>query len=88
VYCEADRNYSRIYLNEGRVEELTHILKHLYGSLHFDPFYRVSRSLLINLDYLVKADRSKKLITLQTDDDFIELSLSLPRIRALERLKE
>ena len=88
VYCKADRNYTEIYLNDGRIEVLTHTLKHISEVLNFDHFFRGSRSLLINLDYLVKAERTKKQITLQINDDFINLSLPGNQIKTLERLKK
>ncbi len=83
VCCKADRNYTEVYLNDGRMEVLSHSLKELSGNLNFEPFFRISRSILINLDYLVKADRTKKQITLQVNDEFVNIPLSGRQIKAL-----
>lgn len=88
VYCKADRNYTEVYLNDGRMEVLTHPLKYIDQILTADNFFRGSRSLLINLDYLVKAERTKKRITLQFDDQQAILSLPGSQIKAIERLKD
>lgn len=85
IYCEADVNYTTLYfgkeikevitLNLGRVEEL--LAQH--------SFYRISRSVLINQDFLSKADRQKKQCLLVKDNERITLEMSPSHIRELEK---
>ncbi|MCD4696605.1 MAG: LytTR family DNA-binding domain-containing protein [Bacteroidales bacterium] len=84
VYCLADRNYSEIYLADGRKEVITCNLKKLLKNLPMDIFFRASRSLIINVNYITKAERSKGIITIKYQDNQIEFSLPRTQIQALE----
>ncbi len=84
IYCQADRNYSEIYLSDGRKEVITCNLKKLFKTLPKDNFFRASRSLIINVDYIVKVERTKQIISIKYQNSIIDFSLPHKQIKALE----
>jgi len=86
VYCLADRNYSEIYLADGRREVITCNLKNLYKELPQDIFFRASRSLILNLNYLIKVERTKRMVTLKFQDEYLKFSLPYEQVQLLENL--
>lgn len=52
VWCEADGNYTRVYLKNDHVLVASKSLKHYEQMLHGLGFYRVHRSFLVNLSYV------------------------------------
>ena len=84
IYCQADRNYSEIYLSDGRKEVITCNLKKLFKTLPQDNFFRASRSLIINVDYITKVERGKQIISIKYQNSIIEFSLPHKQIQALE----
>jgi two-component system LytT family response regulator len=86
IYCLADRNYSEIYLFDGRKEVITCNLKKLSKVLPHDNFHRVSRSLIINTQFLTKVERTNRKITLKNNDQMISFSIPSDQIKNLEKL--
>ena len=84
TYCLADRNYSEIYLSDGRKEVITSNLKKLFKSLPKDNFFRASRSLIINLNYITKVERTNHKVILKCQNEFFEFDLPSKQIQALE----
>jgi len=85
LYCEADVNYTTIYLGKEHREVVTVNLGKVEEILSPCSFYRISRSVLINQHYLSKADRQKKNCLLVKDNERIILEISPGHIRELER---
>jgi len=56
IYCMADGNYTDIHLTGGRKETVSCNLGRLEEDLPVDSFFRISRSALINLDFLVRVN--------------------------------
>ncbi len=55
LYCEADGNYTRLYLRGGGVTVVCKSIKHLETALENDlSIYRIHHSYLINLENLMK----------------------------------
>jgi DNA-binding LytR/AlgR family response regulator len=65
-----------VTINIGKVEEL----------LKQSHFFRISRSHLINTEYLVKADRKSKTCELIKDGKAFTIPASHKQIRELEQL--
>ncbi|OQX75190.1 MAG: hypothetical protein B6D64_12115 [Bacteroidetes bacterium 4484_276] len=84
IYCLADRNYSEIHLSDGRKEVITCNLKKLFKTLPKNNFFRASRSLVINLNYIVKVERTKRKITLKCQNGFFEFLVPYEQIQMLE----
>lgn len=75
LYLEADRNYTRFYLQDGSKELISKTLKHYESLLHSQGFYRIHQTYLIQLRYV---DRFRK-----TDGGLVEMinGASLPIAR-------
>jgi len=86
MYCEADVNYTNIYFGKGNREIVTVNLGRVEEILAPYSFYRISRSVLINQQYLSKADRQKKQCLLVKDGERITLDIPPNQIRELEKL--
>jgi two-component system, LytTR family, response regulator len=76
IYCEAESNYTRIYLTNNTSEISSNNLGRVTEVLG-DGFTRISRAHLINSHYLYKVDRKKKICSLQVGAD--EISLPIPK---------
>ena len=57
VYCQANGNYTEIFLNTSLQETVTQQLGQLEKLLPQDIFFRINRSTIINLNYLSKINR-------------------------------
>lgn len=84
VYCEADVNYTSIYFGGLRTEVVTVNIGKVEEMLDKSKFYRISRSHLINLDHLVKADRKLKCCELYKNDEKFCIPAPPKQIRLLE----
>ncbi|HPE55962.1 MAG TPA: LytTR family DNA-binding domain-containing protein [Bacteroidales bacterium] len=60
IYCKADGSYTEIYLKTGVMEISTFNLGKIADHLTFPNFFRISRSVVINLDFLKEVNRKKK----------------------------
>lgn len=85
MYCEADVNYTTLYFGKDNREVITLNLGKIEEILLHYSFYRINRSMLINQQYLSKADRQKKQCTLEKGDERIILEISPNHIRELEK---
>jgi|WetSurSiteA1Bulk_404760.scaffolds.fasta_scaffold01119_4 two-component system, LytTR family, response regulator len=86
VYIQADWNYSEIHLGKDKPEVVTMNLGSLEEILPRNSFARINRSVIINLAYLVKVLRGKRLCILKKDEVSYEFKIPVLRIRYLERL--
>jgi two-component system, LytTR family, response regulator len=86
MYCEADVNYTNIYLGKDNREIVTVNLGRMEEILAPYSFYRISRSVLINQAYLSKADRQKKKCLLVKANERVQLDIPPNHIRELEKL--
>ncbi len=84
LYCEADRNYSKIYLTSGKQEIVSMNLGGLEEKLPAFNFKRISKSYIINIEYLYKVDRKKKICSLINNGNSIVLPASKGKILGLE----
>ncbi len=87
VYCEADKNYSYIHLTNGK----SHILTSQLGTLHKrlndkGTFLRISRSTIINLNFLESYKRKTKTVVLSDILQKYELRASATGSRKLMSL--
>lgn len=76
VYCIADSNYSKIFLENEKELTTSLNLGKLENVLNHKSFVRISRSVIININYLVRVDRKNSRCTLQNNH---EITLSLTR---------
>lgn len=64
IYCEADNNYTNIYLTENRKFLATVCLKEIEELLSLNNFFRCHKSFLVNLDFFEELDYSHNTIIL------------------------
>jgi len=84
-FCIADGNYCKIFFSGGRSEFLSINLGTLTASLPSDIFFRIDRSILINLKCLVKFDRRKRLCSLVMNGESKEFKITASRLKTLEK---
>jgi two-component system, LytTR family, response regulator len=88
VYIQADWNYSEIWLSHGSHEMLTLNLGNVEKLLPAGQFFRINRSIIINLAYLWKVNRKKRVAILKKDGEEFSFAIPLLNIRKLERFLE
>jgi DNA-binding LytR/AlgR family response regulator len=84
--CLADGNYTRILLYGGRSETVSSNLGKIAEELNGNSFFRISRSSIINLQYLTYVDHKKGTCRLQGADSFIDLKVARNRLTRLDEL--
>ncbi len=81
----ADWNYSELFFGVGKSELATMNIGSLEESLPKNDFFRISRSLIINVNYLTKVNRKKRLAQLIKDGQEYNFPIPLLNIHKLER---
>jgi len=88
VYVEAEGNYSVFYLTNNRTETVTLLLGKVEDQLGEDKFLRISRSFIINLDYLKKINTKQLQCILMKNGNEFKCDISRDRINLLlEKMK-
>lgn len=85
VYCEADGNYTDLYLNNGNRLATSFNLGRIEELLPPGRFFRIHRSVTINLQYLTSVNRQKKRCYLTVHGKQLEFCMPVLKIRELER---
>lgn len=83
--CLADGNYTEIMLAGGRKETVSSNLGKIADKLQGDDFFRISRSAIINLQYLTYVDHKAGTCRLKGSSD-IELKVARNRLNELYRM--
>ena len=86
VYCEADGNYTRITKSDGELLTTSIHLGKLEADLESSIFFRMSRSVIMNINYLISVNKGKQECTLKTTAENITLHISSKRLGELEQL--
>jgi two-component system LytT family response regulator len=84
VYCQADGNYTHIQLANGRREVTTQNLGSIEDKLQTGSFFRISRSYLVNLNFLARVERKSCLCVLEYQGDTYSIKVPSQKIRLLE----
>ncbi len=88
LYCQAEWNYTQIFMCDGSHHMVTLNIGKLENQLPAGTFLRANRSLIINLKYLKQVDKDKGICILKNRKNEIALKLSTLTIRKLEKLLE
>lgn len=86
VFCSADINYTEIHFGNGRKEVVTLNIGKVEEIFSNSSFHRMSRSHLINIEFLIKADRKQKSCTLIKNGEEFNIPAPPNQIRILENL--
>lgn len=76
VFCQTDDGYTVIYLSNGKEEVASATLSQIEEMVENWNFYKLSRSVLINLDYMRSIDKAKDKCTLKSNSNVWELNAS------------
>lgn len=76
IYCEADGNYSTLFLAGDARQTVTMNIGRLEEVLPVDRFAKISRSVIINKSYLSEINRKEKVCKLKVRGDCITLHIS------------
>ena len=83
VYAQADGNYSVVYLNDGTTKIITQNLGSIDERLADFSFFRMDRSIIINLKYLVHINRREQACTLAFNGASIDFLVNRNRLKQL-----
>jgi len=83
IYVKADGNYSIVYHQDGSNNVVTWNIGHIEKQLNVYNFFRLNRSLMINLKYLGHINRKDHICTLTYNDSSIDFPISRVRIKEL-----
>ncbi len=83
LYLEAEGNYSVIKLRGNKSEIVTMQLGKISEEMLSDRFFRISRSHIINLNYLKKINSVRKVCLLQDESAETSLKISRDRMKIL-----
>jgi len=88
IYIKADWNYSELFFSLGKSELTTLNIGSIEEILPKKEFFRITRSIIINISYLTKVSRKKREATLVKDGREYKFPIPLLNIRKLERFLE
>lgn len=83
LYCEADRNYTKLFTAPDQFEVVSLNLAEVEKKLSKGRFWRISRSVLVNSDSVKEIDRKQKKVILKTPKGLLELKASNEMLKQL-----
>lgn len=86
VYCEADGNYTHLHLKTGRVEMVSYNIGHVETLIKPYKFFRLNRSVLINVEHILKLDLRGKTCELSLNDKYLKFKISPAKLAELKAL--
>lgn len=84
IWCEASGSYTVLHFHTRKDEVVSVSLKEIEQQLSNLPFYRISRSAIINLRYLTRIDRRNKICVVQKDNLIFKITGSPQHLKVLE----
>jgi two-component system, LytTR family, response regulator len=84
LYLKAEANYTDIFLINQQKHTISLNIGSIEKMLDNRSFFRISRSVIINLKYLIEINRSRRLCTLSHLDHIYPLCIAHDRIKHLE----
>lgn len=86
THCLADGNYTTIFTSGDNKLLVTAYLSSVYDQLPKDNFFRISRSVIININLLHRVNRKLKQCELQVDGKLIHLPITQKSISEIDEL--
>jgi two-component system LytT family response regulator len=75
LYCEADGNYTKVNLLDGKVMLVAKTLKYIEELLANDIFIRTHKSYVVNINYVSRFDKSNDLHVVLSNNEKIPVSV-------------
>ncbi|MFU8842749.1 MAG: LytR/AlgR family response regulator transcription factor [Bacteroidales bacterium] len=76
IYCEAEHNYTDIYMTSEQRQTVTVNLGRVEQLLPAQRFAKINRSILINRQFLTEINRKEKKCILKVDDDVFPFKIA------------
>jgi len=86
IYCQADWNYTEIWLGKDKKEVVTMNIGKVETLLPDDQFIRINRSVVINQKYIEKLNRKNRILRLKADEERFEFKASASSLKLLKSL--
>jgi DNA-binding LytR/AlgR family response regulator len=86
IYCEADGNYTHLILTNGKSEMVSFNLGLVEKELEGKGFFRLNRSVLVNIDHVIKIDTRNKTCELKYDHSYVKFKVSQAKIKELQAI--
>lgn len=86
IFCEADGNYTHLVLADGKSEMVSFNLGLVEKELEGKGFFRLNRSVLVNIDHIIKIDTRNRTCEVKYDHSYIKFKVSQAKIRELQDL--
>ena len=83
IYFKADSNYTHIFLRDRKQITVAKSLRTFDVGLSNSFFERISRSAIVNLNYLIELDRHQKMCLLRYKDQEYKLPVTKTHIKSL-----
>lgn len=83
IYCSADSNYSHIIFTNQKQLTVSLTLSNVMENLPSSMFLRISRSTIININFLTEIKRTEKLCILNAESKNYSFRISPKNIKAL-----
>lgn len=84
LYCEADWNYTKLYKTDKSTETIMTNMGKTEQLLPSEGFVRISRSIIINRNYIQKITRKNNLVYLSNNGDLLTFKISKSKIKELD----
>lgn len=84
AWCEASGSYTILHFHSRKDELVSVSLKDIELQMEGLPFFRISRSAIINLKFLTKIDRKHKICIIQKSDRVYEVQGTQAQLKMLE----
>ncbi|MBW6460599.1 MAG: LytTR family DNA-binding domain-containing protein [Bacteroidales bacterium] len=84
LYCKAEANYTDIYLITKHKHTISLNIGSIEKILAPPVFFRISRSVIINLKYLTEIKKGSKTCILSSQHELIPLAIARDKIKELE----
>lgn len=86
IYLEASRNYCEIHITGNRMELVTINMAGVISMLPCNIFHRISRFHTVNLNFIQKIERGKRVCYLMADGEKHTLNISRDDLKSLEKM--
>ena len=86
VYLEAEGNYTSIYLLNGKEETVTQSLGQIEEDLSANNFFRINRSVIINLKFIARVNKRNKTCHISAGKAEMEFYIPVEQIKLLEAI--
>ncbi len=86
LYLQAKGNYTNCYLSNSNSYVITSKIGHLEQVLPTDQFFRINRSVLVNLKYIYLVNNVEKICKLKHSDKEYDFSIPANRLKEFNKI--